>query len=100
MPITIVLDQGIPRDAASTLRDLGYECFHVGEVGMSTAADEEILGFALGRNGVVVTVVLANSEVIDKLGVALFASIPTWAPVVRSLDRLSRFLPEPGRAPT
>jgi predicted nuclease of predicted toxin-antitoxin system len=28
---------------------------HVGEVVMSTAADEEILRFALGRNGVLVT---------------------------------------------
>jgi predicted nuclease of predicted toxin-antitoxin system len=37
------------------LRELGYECVHVGEVGMSTAADEEILGFALGRNSAVVT---------------------------------------------
>jgi predicted nuclease of predicted toxin-antitoxin system len=55
MPITIVLDQGVPRDAAGRLRDLGYECVHVGEAGMSTAADEEILGFALGKNGVIVT---------------------------------------------
>jgi predicted nuclease of predicted toxin-antitoxin system len=55
MPITLVLDQGVPRDAAGRLRELGYECVHVGEVEMSTAADEEILGFALGRNSVVVT---------------------------------------------
>lgn len=54
MPITVVLDQGIPRDAAGRLRDLGYECVHVGEVGMSMAADEEILQLALGKNGVVV----------------------------------------------
>jgi hypothetical protein len=40
MPITIVLDQGVPRDAAGRLRDLGYERVHVGEAGMSTAADE------------------------------------------------------------
>lgn len=55
MPITLVLDQGVPRDAASRLRDLGYDCVHVGEVGMSTAADEEILTFALRKNGIVVT---------------------------------------------
>src|SRR5258708_7930261 len=55
MPIILVLDQGVPRDAARRLRDLGYECVHVGEIGMSTAADEEILGFALGKNAVVVT---------------------------------------------
>lgn len=55
MPITLVLDQGVPRDAAGRLRDLGYECVHAGEAGMSTAADEEILSFALGKNGIVVT---------------------------------------------
>jgi predicted nuclease of predicted toxin-antitoxin system len=55
MPITIVLDQGVPRDAAGRLRDLGYDCTHVGEVGMSTATDEEILGFALAKGAVVVT---------------------------------------------
>lgn len=55
MPIILVLDQGVPRDAAGALRELGYECVHVGEVGMSTAADEEILRFALGKNAVVVT---------------------------------------------
>jgi len=50
-----VLDQGVPRDAVGRLRDLGYDCVHVGEAGMSMAADEAILSFALGRNGVVVT---------------------------------------------
>jgi len=55
MPIILVLDQGLPRDAASKLRDLGYECIHVGEVGMSTTTDEEILGFGFGKNAVVVT---------------------------------------------
>lgn len=55
MPITLVLDQGIPRDAAGRLREPGYECVHVGEVGTSTAADEQILEFALGRNSVCVT---------------------------------------------
>ena len=33
MAIGLVLDQGVPRDAARQLRDLGYECTHVGEIG-------------------------------------------------------------------
>jgi len=41
----LVLDQGVPRDAAARLRGLGYECIHLGEIGMSKAADEEILAF-------------------------------------------------------
>jgi predicted nuclease of predicted toxin-antitoxin system len=51
----LVLDQGVPQDAAALLRRLGYDGVHVGEVGMSKAADEEILAFSLGRNAVVVT---------------------------------------------
>src|SRR4051812_8285614 len=55
MSIILVLDQGVPRDAAGRLRDLGYECIHVGEVGMLAVDDLEILEFALGKNAVVVT---------------------------------------------
>jgi predicted nuclease of predicted toxin-antitoxin system len=51
----MVLDQGVPRDAAALLRSLGYDCMHACEIGMSNAADDEILGFSLGRNAVVVT---------------------------------------------
>jgi predicted nuclease of predicted toxin-antitoxin system len=51
----LILDQGVPRDAANLLRELGYECTHVGEVGMSRAADQEILAWALGENATVVT---------------------------------------------
>ena len=39
--------------------------------------------------------VLANSDLIDKLGVVLLLSIPIRAPIVRSLSRRFRFLPEP-----
>jgi predicted nuclease of predicted toxin-antitoxin system len=51
----LVLDQGVPRDAAALLRGLGYDCMHVGEIGMSKAADEEILVFSLERSATVVT---------------------------------------------
>ena len=45
-------------------------------------------------------VVLANSDLIDKLGVVLFPSIPLRAPIVRFLDRTFRLLSEPGGAST
>jgi predicted nuclease of predicted toxin-antitoxin system len=51
----MVPDQGVPRDAATRLRDLGYECTHVGEIGMHEAADDEILALALARQAIVVT---------------------------------------------
>jgi Domain of unknown function (DUF5615) len=51
----LVLDQGVPRDAAAQLRALGYRCTHVGEIGMSKAADDEILAWSLGQNATVVT---------------------------------------------
>lgn len=55
MAIRLVLDQGVPRDAAARLRDLGYECVHVGEVEMWNAADDEILAFAVGKRATIVT---------------------------------------------
>jgi predicted nuclease of predicted toxin-antitoxin system len=48
-------DQGVPRDAAARLRDLGYECMHAGEIGMGKSADDEILAWSLGKNAIVVT---------------------------------------------
>ena len=53
--LRLVLDQGVPRDAAASLRDLGIDCTHVGEIGMSKSEDNEILAWALGRNAIIVT---------------------------------------------
>jgi predicted nuclease of predicted toxin-antitoxin system len=51
----LVLDQGVPRDAATLLRDLGYDSTHVGEIGMGKAADAEILAWSLEKNATIVT---------------------------------------------
>jgi len=53
--IRLALDQGIPRDAAARLRASGYNCSHVGELGMSVATDAEILAWAIEQNAAVVT---------------------------------------------
>jgi predicted nuclease of predicted toxin-antitoxin system len=50
-----VLDQGVPRDVATLLRNLGHECTHVGEIGMARATGGEILAFALEGHAIVVT---------------------------------------------
>lgn len=51
----LLLDQGIPRDAAGLLREAGFACSHVGEAGMSTAADWEILNRASENGSIVAT---------------------------------------------
>jgi predicted nuclease of predicted toxin-antitoxin system len=53
--IRVLLDQGVPRDVAALLRELGYDCTHVGEIGMSQASDQEIIAWSLERTATVVT---------------------------------------------
>jgi predicted nuclease of predicted toxin-antitoxin system len=53
--LKLLLDQGLPAEAASLFRELGYECSHVSESGMQRAKDEEILNFARDNGSVVVT---------------------------------------------
>src|SRR5579884_2320359 len=55
VPLKLMLDQGVPRDAAGRLRAIGYDCIHVGEAGLSAASDEEILRLAMEKAAVVVT---------------------------------------------
>ena len=51
----LVLDQGVPRDAADGLSALGHDCTHVGALGMSTAEDQAILEWATIHEALVVT---------------------------------------------
>lgn len=51
----LILDRGVSRDAAPRLCNLGYDCTHLGEIGMSRATDKEILAFSLEKDAVVVT---------------------------------------------
>ena len=39
----LLLDQGLPRSASSTLRLRGWQVEHVGELGMGSASDADIL---------------------------------------------------------
>jgi len=56
--IPIILDHGLPRDAASILRQLGHNRVHVGEIGMSRAEDREIMAWAREREGAVVVTLM------------------------------------------
>jgi len=49
------LDQGLPRSTVRELADRGIDAEHVGQIGMATASDGEILDAARDRDAVVVT---------------------------------------------
>ncbi len=51
----LLLDQGLPRSTAEHLRQTGLDALHTGEIGMSTAADENIIAKAASEGRVVVT---------------------------------------------
>jgi predicted nuclease of predicted toxin-antitoxin system len=51
----LLLDQGLPRSAATLLRDKGIDTIHVSEVGMSKAEDAKIIKWAQQEECVVAT---------------------------------------------
>jgi predicted nuclease of predicted toxin-antitoxin system len=51
----ILLDQGLAPNAASILREQGFDAVHVAEIGMHRAEDVEILQFARDDSRVCVT---------------------------------------------
>jgi predicted nuclease of predicted toxin-antitoxin system len=53
--IAFLLDQGVPRSAADSLRNAGYDAVHTSSIGLASAADEAILERARKDNRVVVT---------------------------------------------
>jgi predicted nuclease of predicted toxin-antitoxin system len=53
--IKLILDQGLPRSAASILRQLGFDAIHVGDVNLSRAEDQHLLAFARSENRVCCT---------------------------------------------
>lgn len=53
--IPLLLDMGLPRRAAEDLRARGWDVTHVGDLGLATATDAEILHVANAQRRVVVT---------------------------------------------
>jgi predicted nuclease of predicted toxin-antitoxin system len=51
----LLLDQGLPRSAVALLAQAGWDAVHVGDIGMSRAADHEILQLARDEGRVCVT---------------------------------------------
>lgn len=50
-----LLDQGLPRSAASLLRSVGIDTVHTGEIGLATADDTTLIELARQQDRVVVT---------------------------------------------
>ena len=51
----LLLDQGLPRATVRHLASIGIPAEHVGELGMASASDAEILDFARHKQSIVVT---------------------------------------------
>ena len=51
----LLLDQGVPRDAALILRSLGWDVIHVGEIGLAAAEDSQIIARAVEEGRACVT---------------------------------------------
>lgn len=51
----LLLDQGLPRSAASLLRAAGIDAVHTGEIGLATANDTTIIRQAWQQDRVIVT---------------------------------------------
>lgn len=51
----LLLDQGLPRSAAEVLRGAGHDAVHLGEIGMASADDVEVLHHARQEGFTVVT---------------------------------------------
>ena len=45
-----LLDQGLPRSTVGYLNDLSYDTLHVGDIGMASATDRDILAEAYEQN--------------------------------------------------
>lgn len=53
--IRLLIDCGLPRNAALLLREAGIDAVHAGEVGASTASDDHILQMGRDEHRVIVT---------------------------------------------
>lgn len=51
----LLLDQGLPRQSCQLLQSAGFDAVHVGDIGLSSAEDAEILSRARQEDRVVVT---------------------------------------------
>ncbi len=51
----LLLDQGLPRSAASLLRENGIDAIHTGEIGLASATDKTLMQLAAQQERVIIT---------------------------------------------
>ena len=51
----LLLDQGLPRTAATLLSGMGYDTLHAGDVGLACSADTELIEYSLREHRAIVT---------------------------------------------
>ncbi len=69
----LLLDQGLPHSLTKLLQDAGIDAVHVGELGMSSAKDIEIIKYSKENNCTIITL---DSDFHTLLALAL-ESIPS-----------------------
>jgi predicted nuclease of predicted toxin-antitoxin system len=93
----LLLDQGLPRSAATLLRGAGHEAIHVGELGMSAATDESILAHARKEEFAIVTLDADFHALLALTGAPTrrFAGEQVFMPFGTLLRRSKRLFPRP-----
>jgi len=81
-----LLDQGLPRSTVDLLVQIGFEAAHVGELGMATASDSDILAEAIRRRAVVVTLDADFHSILVRTGASMpsVIRVRSQAPCIRA----------------
>lgn len=53
--MNLLLNMNLPRQLGSLLSELGHDCQHVGDLGMSSSGDEEIIRYAKSNGQIILT---------------------------------------------
>ena len=71
----LLLDQGLPRSAAFTLTEAGWDVVHVGDIGLSASSDVGILDYAADQGRTVVTLDAAFHALLKTTGIRTLSAI-------------------------
>ena len=91
-----LIDENMARSCSGVMREMGYEAFHVSEIGLTATADEDITGYAIAHGYIIITFDLDFSRIVA-LSSEPFPSVITFRTGEISLetftDLISKNLP-------